>query len=87
MAETTVELGEPARTEAAAEIGTVRTVSAPEYVDVRIPAAFAPFDVTAEAEAVGITVYNRRAGEGRIGTGGDAFIGGGRWTQAVAEWA
>jgi N-acetylmuramoyl-L-alanine amidase len=85
----TVELGavggpgaeDPERT----GIGAVRTVSAPGYVDVRIPAGFAPFDVTAEPEAVGVTVFGRRASGPRIDAGGDAFVRGGRWTSAVAD--
>lgn len=77
-----VRVGEPVDTTSTSTVGSVRTVSAPDYIDVRIPAGFAPFDVTAEADAVGITVFDRRAAEERVSVGGDAFLRAGRWTQS-----
>lgn len=87
--EAAVQTGEAVDTARAAEaapgIGPVRAVSAPEYFDVRLPVDFAPFDITAEAEAVGVTVYGRTATEARVDLGGDGFVQVARWTQATPD--
>jgi N-acetylmuramoyl-L-alanine amidase len=63
-----------------------RFVSAPRTLDIRIPAAFAPFDLTPEANAMGVTVYGREAsGTATLDAGGDGWIRQAAWESATPD--
>ena len=67
-------------------VETPRFVSAPAFVDVRIPADFAPFDLTPESEAVGLTLYGRDASDAPpIDAGGDGWLRAATWSRTAPD--
>lgn len=81
----TVQLGAPAETEARRRAGHPSLHPSARWLDVRIPAGYAPFDVVPEKRHVGITLYGRTAPATPPALSRDSLIAGAQWTASAAD--
>lgn len=84
----TTQLGEPVGARRARPAGKPRLSSSEKWVDVRIPANYAPFDIEPREEHVGITLYGRTPPEDETVTvEGEALIASGQWRASSSDSA
>lgn len=84
----TTQLGEPIGALGGRRVGRPGLRADAEWVDVRIPAGHAPFDIDPDEKRVGITVYRRAAPEDTtVRLDRDSLIASARWASASADSA